>query len=270
MHPITYSLRAVQLLTLKRCMLYVLDTVCQQDSDGDSGNNTSRSNKKPMKYKDVVRAQVLAADTAEDAISSDEEGGANRYANGWAILRSIAQSVAHIARINGDALLSEHCACAITVPVNSSRHLWSLLLTSNIQRDTAQHNRVKGGESLSSTTLAYDEEQKKLRQSLLQSIDAHDANKSTSSSSSTKAKKGKKAANSDTKSKAAADSDDSSDDDVLQVRKKTADEVASEEAQFKKELAELDLKEDHGEEGDSFLKDFIVNKVLFRNYLKFL
>jgi hypothetical protein len=76
---------------------------------------------------------------------------------------------------------------------------------------------VKGGESLSSSTLAYDEEQKKLRQSLLQSIDAHDANKSTSSSSSTKAKKGKKAANSDTKSKAAADSDNSSDDDVVQV-----------------------------------------------------
>jgi hypothetical protein len=48
---------------------------------------------------------------------------------------------------------------------------------------------------------------------------------------------------------------------TVQVRKKTADEVASEEAQFKKELAELDLKEDHGEEGDSFLKDFIVNKV---------
>jgi hypothetical protein len=79
---------------------------------------------------------------------------------------------------------------------------------------------VKGGESLSSTTLAYDEEQKKLRQSLLQSIDAHDANKS-SGSSTTKATKGKKSADSsssssDTKSKA-ADSNDSSDDDVLQV-----------------------------------------------------
>jgi hypothetical protein len=48
---------------------------------------------------------------------------------------------------------------------------------------------------------------------------------------------------------------------TLQVRRKTADEIASEEAQFKKELAELDLTEDHGEEGDSFLKDFIVNKV---------
>jgi hypothetical protein len=58
-------------------MLYALHTVCQQESDGDSANNSS-SSKKPMKYKDVVRAQVLAADTAEDAISSDEEGGANR------------------------------------------------------------------------------------------------------------------------------------------------------------------------------------------------
>jgi hypothetical protein len=79
---IIYSLSTVQLLPLKRCMLYVLNIVGQQDSDGDSANNTSSSSKKPMKYKDVVRAQVLAADTAEDAISSDEEGGASRYDNG--------------------------------------------------------------------------------------------------------------------------------------------------------------------------------------------
>jgi hypothetical protein len=78
---IIYSLSTVQLLTLDM-MLYVLDIVGQQDSDGDSANNTSSSSKKPMKYKDVVRAQVLAADTAEDAISSDEEGGASRYDNG--------------------------------------------------------------------------------------------------------------------------------------------------------------------------------------------
>ena len=57
--------------------LYKL-TLQLQDSDGDNANSSSSTNKKPMKYKDVVRAQVLAADTAEDAISSDEEGGTNR------------------------------------------------------------------------------------------------------------------------------------------------------------------------------------------------
>jgi hypothetical protein len=98
------------------------------------------------------------------------------------------------------------------------RHSSSHLPRKTYAEHVNTHHRVKGGESLSSTTLAYDEEQKKLRQSLLQSIDAHDANKSSSSSSTTtKSKKSKKDNSTTNANNKAANSDDSSDDDVLQV-----------------------------------------------------
>ncbi|CAM9195999.1 unnamed protein product, partial [Scytosiphon promiscuus] len=52
----------------------------QEDEDGDDDDDddddepgNKKKTKKPMRYKDVVREQILHAETAEDAISSDED-----------------------------------------------------------------------------------------------------------------------------------------------------------------------------------------------------
>ncbi len=46
----------------------------EEEEEGGGGGSGKKKRKKPMRYKDVVREQILHAETAEDAISSDEDG----------------------------------------------------------------------------------------------------------------------------------------------------------------------------------------------------
>lgn len=67
-----------------------------QDDNDDDDNTGSKKSEKRMRYKDVVREQILQAQTAEDAISSDDDSDGdgnnrrNRNDNGGEGRRGLA------------------------------------------------------------------------------------------------------------------------------------------------------------------------------------